>query len=136
MTGNHLVNCMVAFTAAILLPVLVSGCAGAAESADNPTPTYTAEEQLGKRLFTTHCSSCHSTIPGSIVVGPSMAGVARRAASRMEGVAAREYLKMSIEQPGAYVVEGFADLMPVDIAESLSEEEMDAIISYLLRLDE
>lgn len=136
MPGRDMVNRTVALTFAVLVAITVSGCAGTAESADSPTPTYTAEEQLGNQLFTRYCSSCHSTIPESIVVGPSMAGVASRAGRRIEGVEAREYLQMSIEEPGAFVVEGYADLMPVDIAESLSEEEMDAIISYLLRLDE
>jgi len=136
MPRGDMVNRSVALSSAILLAILLSGCAGTAESADRPTPTYTAEEQLGNQLFTTHCSSCHSTIPESIVVGPSMAGVASRAGSRMEGVGAREYLKMSIEQPSAYVVEGFGDLMPGTVAESLSEEEKEAIIAYLMSLDE
>jgi hypothetical protein len=70
-----------------------------------------------------------------VVVGPSLAGVATRAKTRKPELDAAAYLHNSIEEPGAYVVEGFADgLMPIDFAEQLTPEEIDALVAYLLTL--
>lgn len=118
----------------LALAGLLVGCAGGVGSAAQVTPTLTAQERLGRRAFNEHCSTCHSTIPDSIIVGPSLAGVADRAGSRIPGMKAEEYLRMSIEHPGEYVVDGFSDLMPPNISDSLSEEEIDAVIAYLLSL--
>lgn len=94
-----------------------------------------ASAERGKAVFDTHCASCHSTIPGSIIVGPSMAGIADRASSRIEGMGAEAYLRMSIEQPGEYLVDGYKDLMPPALADALEPEEMEVVIDYLMTLD-
>jgi nitric oxide reductase subunit C len=96
----------------------------------------TAEQQRGRQVFEQHCQNCHSTIPDSIIVGPSLAGIARRADGRIEGVQAREYMKDSIMTPGKYLVEGYPDLMPTTLSETLNEEEVEAVLSYLMTLEE
>lgn len=118
----------------ITLGGFLTSCAGVAGSAAAPTPALTTQERLGRHVFNEHCSTCHSTIPDSIIVGPSLAGVASRAGSRIPGMKVEEYLRMSIEHPGEYVVDGFSDLMPPNISDSLTEEEIDAVIAYLLSL--
>ncbi|NIV40456.1 MAG: c-type cytochrome, partial [Anaerolineae bacterium] len=57
-----------------------------------PTPTWTPQEEAGASLFSRHCTSCHSTLPETIIVGPSLAGVAERASLQVEGLNARAYL--------------------------------------------
>ena len=53
----------------------------------------------------------------------------------MDGFEAREYLFRSITQPGEFLVEGFSDLMPSNIGDKLDEEELEAVIAYLMTLE-
>lgn len=80
------------------------------------------------------CRVCHSIKPGERKVGPSLAGVATRAATRVPGLSAEEYIRQSIEDPGAYVVEGFPNAMLPDMAEKLSDQDMDDLIAFLMTL--
>lgn len=98
------------------------------------TPTHTQTEAEGRRLFLEYCSSCHSTIPDEIIVGPSLAGIKARAAGRLESLGAREYIRQSIQHPGEYIVAGFDNLMPTSLGQTLSGEEVDAILAYLMTL--
>jgi nitric oxide reductase subunit C len=81
------------------------------------------------------CAGCHSLEAGVVIVGPSLAGVASRAASRVDGESAADYLRESILHPSAYVVEGFPDSMPHNFSEVLSSEQIDDIIAFLLTLE-
>ncbi len=82
----------------------------------------------------TGCRVCHSIKPNERKVGPSLAGIATRAATRVPGLTAEEYIRQSIEDPGAYVVEGFPNAMLPDIADKLSDQDMDDIIAFLMTL--
>ena len=53
----------------------------------------------------------------------------------MDGFEAREYLFRSITQPGEFLVEGFSDLMPSNLGDKLDEEELEAVIAYLMTLE-
>lgn len=111
----------------LLLVLSVAACGGEAGAAARP-------QTRGERLFARHCSSCHSTSPDTVVVGPSLAGVAIRAGTRVEGMNASTYLETSILDPGDYVVEGFRDVMPKGFGETLSTEDVRALIDYLITL--
>jgi hypothetical protein len=69
-----------------------------------------------------------------VIVGPSLAGVATRAGGRISGQDAHTYLLTSIMRPGDYLVEGYQNLMPQDLAKSLTGEELDSVIAYLMTL--
>ncbi|MDW8319326.1 MAG: cytochrome c [Anaerolineae bacterium] len=97
-----------------------------------PTPTLPPELALGKRVFEAHCAACHSLAPDVTLVGPSLAGIAQRGATRVDGLDARGYLYTSILRPGAYLVPGFQDLMPSTLGKALSGEELDAVVAFLL----
>lgn len=127
---------MVLLAIIIFVSIGLTSCASSAQSAPLATPTLTADQQLGKQVFEEHCKNCHSTIPDSIIVGPSLAGIAQRAPHRIEGMNAHDYIQMSIKQPGAYIVEGYPDLMPANISKSLSEKEVQAVLSYLMNLQD
>jgi hypothetical protein len=73
--------------------------------------------------------------PDEVLVGPSLAGIASRAATRIEGMNSREYIQISIIKPSEYVVDGFVDQMPTSFGKSLSEDELDGLITYLLSLE-
>lgn len=115
---------------ALILASLLAACGGAAE----PTPVPTLDPVLarGKRVFEIHCGACHSVTPDTTLVGPSLAGIGAHAATRVDGLDARAYLYTSIMRPGDYLVDGFQDLMPSTLAKSLSGEDIDAVVAYLL----
>ena len=54
------------------------------------------------------CVSCHAVSDvSSGTAGPSLNGLALRAPNRIPGYSAEEYIRESILDPGAYVVDGF-----------------------------
>ena len=114
-----------------LLLLFLAACGGNAGSAV-ATPTRTPEQQLGATVFSQECARCHSLEPDTIIVGPSLHGVAQRAGSRVANQDAAEYLLVSILSPAAYLVAGFDDLMPTTLGTDLTSEEMDAVIAFLL----
>jgi mono/diheme cytochrome c family protein len=88
----------------------------------------------GHQVFIARCAACHALQPGTAIVGPSLAGVATRAESRVPGEDARTYLEVSILQPEAYLVDGYPDLMPRNLAKDLTSEELDEVLAFLLTL--
>jgi len=110
----------------------LAGCNGASPA--QPTASLGPLAAQGQRLFNQNCATCHSLASDTIIVGPSLAGVATRAGTRAPDLDARQYIEMSILKPNAHVVKGFSDLMPKDFGEKLTSEEFDALVAYLLTL--
>jgi mono/diheme cytochrome c family protein len=84
------------------------------------------------------CSGCHS-LDGSEKVAtqraPSWQGISGRAGDRVPGLSAEEYLRESIVDPAAYIVEGYlADAMPKGFKILLSEEDIGNLVAFLLTL--
>ena len=79
------------------------------------------------------CLACHS-IDGSILVGPSWQGLAGSERVFDDGstaVADTEYLRESIVNPGARIVEGFTNAMQADFGDRMTSEEIDAVVEYI-----
>lgn len=78
------------------------------------------------------CQICHA-IGQKGTRAPDLAGVGARAGKRKPGVAAKGYLIESLLQPGAYVVEGYPNIMPkVDRPPiGLNRSELWAITAFL-----
>ena len=86
-------------------------------------------------MFDSFCSRCHGRSGDTVIVGPSLAGIATQGGNRIEGMDAPTYIRDSILSPGAYVVEGFAEgLMPDNLKDQLSPQDVDAVVAYLLTL--
>lgn len=120
----------------LLIGLLLAGCGGSTPQ-PTPTPTLTPLQAQGLAVFNSQkakCATCHSLEPGVRIVGPSLAGIATRAAERVPGMDARTYIEMSILKPDAYIVEGYPNAMPSDLAKQLSGEEFDALVAFLLTL--
>ena len=115
------------------LCLLLAACGG--QPAAPPTPTLSPELAAGRRVFVTHCGACHSTSAGTVIVGPSLAGIAAHGAERVDGLDARAYVYSSIMQPADYLVEGYDDLMPKDLAKKLTGEELDSVVAYVLSME-
>lgn len=100
------------------------------------------DPQAGEALFsdrspgqTVSCRICHSLEPDVTLVGPSLAGMGRRAAQRVPGLSAEAYLRQSILDPDAFIVPGFpAGQMPKTFAQSLADQQVADLVSYLLTL--
>lgn len=72
------------------------------------------------------CVGCHTT-NGLDLTGPTWSGLSARADD--------EYIRTSILDPNADIAAGFAaDLMPATYADSLSAEDLDALVAYLKSL--
>jgi mono/diheme cytochrome c family protein len=81
------------------------------------------------------CVTCHSLEEGVTLVGPSHAGVGARAGTIVPGMSAEEYLRESILDPNAHIVEGFSPgVMYQNYANELTPEEVDALVAYMLTL--
>ena len=85
------------------------------------------------------CLSCHTIEPGQGIKGqgrgPNLAGVAER---RANGVAGGPdtligYLTQALYTPGAYLVEGFSNIMPASLKApaKLNRAEVAAVVAYL-----
>jgi cytochrome c2 len=82
------------------------------------------------------CTTCHSTQPDKIIVGPSLAGIADRAGARVSGQTAEDYLHNSILDPNQYVVDGFSpSLMYQNYKDVLTDEQINDLIAYLSTLN-
>jgi mono/diheme cytochrome c family protein len=98
---------------------------------------YSADtaEGRGERLFKTHCATCHAVEGDRVIVGPSLEGIATRAAEREEGVSAEIYLEESILNPNKFLVEGFVEgSMQQNFADRLTSENVADLVVYLLTL--
>jgi mono/diheme cytochrome c family protein len=79
------------------------------------------------------CGGCH-TIDGisSGTVGPNLNQIGEEAANRIDGMSSQDYLRESIVNPSAHIVEGFDDMMPKTFADSLGDQELEDLIAFLL----
>ncbi len=138
---------------------LLAACGAGEEATAPPAPSPTVavqplppgDAEQGAALFQQTllgrrpepgCITCHSLQPETVLVGPSLAGVATRAATIItdpgyQGTAkdAAEYLYESIRSPNLYLAPGFvADLMRPTFATELTAQEQADLVAYLLTL--
>lgn len=135
-------------------PITVSsGQLAGTYPSDNPVPDKAVSDNpvaLGEAIFrnpANACSSCHSTQPGVVIVGPSLADIGNRAAQRItaadyKGKAknAAGYIHESIAEPSAYLVPGATfstggtSLMPAGVSSRLTADQIDQLVAYLMSL--
>ena len=81
------------------------------------------------------CVSCHKydESQGKAEKAPYTKGTATRAATRVPGMSAAEYIRESILNPDAYIVEGFnKGDMYQKWKEDLTPQEIEDLVAYLL----
>ena len=90
-------------------------------------------QELGRTTFgNAGCGGCHTFTPAGTdaEIGPSLDNLA--ADAETAGVPLEEYIRQSIVDPDAVVAEGYqAGVMPTTFGETLSQEELDALVAYL-----
>lgn len=93
--------------------------------------------KAGEKLFYGKgtCAVCHS-IGAKGARAPDLAGVGGRAGERKPGMSDVKYLFESLINPGAYLVEGYGNIMPAvhKPPVSLNESEMLAMVAFLQSL--
>jgi mono/diheme cytochrome c family protein len=128
--------------------IALVACGGGSNSPTDTTaeePAPVGDAANGEALFAQPvigannapgCITCHSLEPDVVIVGPSQAGLATRAETRVPGQSAEDYIRTSITEPNAYVVEGFVEgLMYQNYATDLTPEEIDDLVAYTLTLE-
>jgi mono/diheme cytochrome c family protein len=81
----------------------------------------------------TGCLACHSA-DGAALVGPTFKGLfgsERSFEDGSTGTADETYIRDSILNPGAQIVEGFANVMPTTYEQQLSEDQIEAIVDFV-----
>jgi mono/diheme cytochrome c family protein len=112
---------------------------------DSKSLPASAPEAVVQAIQTGGCGACH-VIPGVDgavgVVGPSLAQVASHAEEVIasadyqgQATSAEEYIRESIVNPNAYVVPNFpSGVMPQNFEQTLSADQLDALVAYLATL--
>jgi len=123
----------------VFFGALLTACGGGGNSASSA-----GDAERGKVLYNQTtigpnaapgCVTCHSIESGKVLVGPSHAGIATRAATTVPGVSAEDFLKESITNPNAHVTEGFVSgIMYQNYAKDLTEREINDLVAYLMTL--
>lgn len=101
------------------------------------------DPETGAELFNTFqdaanyaCSNCHLPDSEKTNLGPGLLNIKDRAATRIDGMTAAEYIYQSIVDSKAYTVEGFdPELMPQNWAEIYSDLQIFDIVAYLMTLE-
>jgi len=94
-----------------------------------------AQAKTGEQIFTpAGCAGCHQfdTAGSTGNIGPSLDDLASAAGDREPGKSSEEYVRESLTDPSAFLVEGFGDAMP-SFEGRLTDEQIDALIEYLLQ---
>jgi mono/diheme cytochrome c family protein len=102
-----------------------------------PEPVATDPISRGRQVYrASGCAGCHE--PGLFnlfrPVGPPLDHIGTVAGTRVAGLSAEDYIRLSITDPGAYVVPGYPDSMPRGLARDLSPEDLAALVAYLASL--
>ena len=91
--------------------------------------------EIGQKVFRGRCTACHQTTTKKMI-GPGLAGIfgSLRKMEDNESIKADEnYIRESILNPSARIVEGFPDQM-TPFAGLLQEEEMTGLVEYIKSL--
>lgn len=115
--------------------VAQAGCIGISAEYDLPDPALDPVAAQGYILYQQDCQRCHKLNPNDTQRGPTFNQIALTAQERVPGVTAADYLRTSILNPGAYVVDGYRNNMPDDFGDLYSDTDLDALVAYMLTLE-
>ena len=82
------------------------------------------------------CKSCHATTAGHTMfaLAPNLKGIAERAATRVAGMTAPQYIEDSIRHPEDYLVSGFRPIMYPNFGKDYSDQDIADVVAYLMTL--
>jgi mono/diheme cytochrome c family protein len=94
-----------------------------------------AQAKTGDQIFTAAgCAGCHTFGPAGSngTIGPSLDELKTQAGKIEPGKSAEEYIRESLEDPGAFIVKGYPNAMP-SFKGRLTDQQIQAVIDYLLQ---
>jgi len=94
-----------------------------------------AEAKTGDQIFTAAgCAGCHTFGPAGSngTIGPSLDELKTQAGNIEPGKSAEEYVKESIEDPSAFNVKGYSNVMP-QFKGKLTDQQIQALVDYILQ---
>jgi cytochrome c553 len=116
---------------AALIPQVESPAPAAIEiSGDLAGPELAALGEEVLRSAESGCLACHG-LGQEGLRAPDLAGIGGQAAEREPGKSAEQYLRESLVDPCAFVVEGYDCIMPPTLAQALGPAKVTAVIAYL-----
>lgn len=119
----------------MIVALTITACGGGEGGSDNGANAGDEIFQQATIGTLAGCKTCHSLEPGVVIIGPSLASIGTEADARVAGVSAEDYLRQSILDPNAHLVEDFpASIMPNTYQNQLTEEQVDALVNYMLTL--
>ena len=123
----------------LVTTAFLAGCMmGVEQTLEAPAPLIPPDAS-GEQLYNmpvlgiqAGCTTCHS-LDDTTVLGPSLQGIGSIAQNIIPNMSAKAYIRQSILEPDAYVLEGNSPgIMPPHYADALSETQLDALVTYLL----
>lgn len=125
----------------LVVLILLVGCAGGGANSSN---AGAGDPERGRKLFfntqqmtgAPTCSTCHVVEPDEpALVGPNLDGLHIRAGERVPGQSAEDYIRTSIVDPYAYVLQGYqSGIMVRNYEEKLTEQQINDLVAYLMTL--
>lgn len=121
-----------------LVAALALAACGGGGSSSGPNPEHGKQLYNSKTLGSKSaegCVTCHAydATKGDDSKAPFTQGTGTRAASRVPGLTAEQYIRESIQTPDAYVVEKYkAGDMYQEWAKDLSKQDFEDLVAYLL----
>ena len=94
-----------------------------------------AQAKSGEQIFTAAgCAGCHEFAPAGSNgnIGPSLDQLKTEAGNIEPGKSAEEYVRESLTDPGAFLVQGYPNAMP-SFQGRLTDEQIQALVDYLLQ---
>jgi mono/diheme cytochrome c family protein len=119
-----------------VIPQLESEVPEALDLGANVTPEALVE--AGERLYAGAggCTACHglgTRAPNLLTDHAGEGAIGARCAARVPGEDCKTYILHSMIEPGAYVVEGFENIMP-DMRRQLTEAQIWSLVAFLQSL--
>ena len=116
------------FVFVVALSVVLTACGGGGGESGGDDAAAAGEKLFNQTVIGAQagCATCHSLDAGVVIVGPSLDGIGNRG---------EDYLKESILDPDAQLVDGFpAGTMPQVWGDELTSEQIDQLVAFMLTL--
>lgn len=95
-----------------------------------PLTSVKIDVKNGEKIFVQRCQSCHS-LDGSLSRGPSLVNLGSLAKTRIQNQSAEEYILQSILFPSKYLVPGSEGIMPENVSQGLTKDEILSLVGFL-----
>lgn len=124
----------------VAAPVL-NGCAGLMWAAPEQTP-LSGNAERGQTIFMAGihdappCAACHQVSSSSVgfSLAPNLEDIHERAATRVAGLSAEQYIEDSILYPAHHIVPGFRVSMYAGYADHFTGQDVADLVAYLMTL--